>query len=122
MTLPYGTVMFYQDRAKNTNIRKGVKDMLLHEWVENKKTELLKSKEYKSVIFASVGKVEIERNMTTQAFNLFSPNEKVNMNTEVEDFIRSEVTMKIDGLKITFEVIKPRCRKSEKLYLYVKVA
>lgn len=95
--------------------------MLLNEWIENKKSELVESKAYKSVDFLCVSNVEIERNMTSEIFD-FNGRKEISMNTEVEDFIKSELTTKIKGLKITFEVIRPRCRKSERLHLYVRVA
>ena len=93
--------------------------MLLFEWIQDRENYLLKSKLYKNVDFSSVSNVEIEKNMTSEIFD-FNKIE-ISMNTKVEDFIRSELTEKIKGLKITFEVIKPRCRKSESLYLYVKL-
>lgn len=95
--------------------------MLLNEWVETKKSELIEGKTYKSVDFLCVSNVEIEKNMTSEIYD-FSERKEISMNTKVEDFIRSELTTKIKGLKITFEVIKPRCRKKERLNLYVKVA
>ncbi|HBF77164.1 MULTISPECIES: hypothetical protein [Clostridium] len=94
--------------------------MLLKEWIENKKNELTESKAYKSVSFSHVSNVEIERNMTSEIFDL-NRKQEIPMDTEVKDFVRSELTTKIQGLQITFEVVKPRCRKPEKLYLYVKV-
>ncbi|EKS4345195.1 hypothetical protein QB607_003199 [Clostridium botulinum] len=95
--------------------------MLLNKWIENKKNELIESKTYKSVDFLCASNVEIEKNMTSEIFDL-NGRKEISMNTEVEDFVRSELTTKTNGLKITFEVIKPRHRKPERLYLYVKVA
>jgi hypothetical protein len=95
--------------------------MILNEWIENKTNEIIESKTYKSVNYSGVRNVEIERNITSEIFD-FNGIKEISMNTEVEDFVRSELTTKIKGLKITFEVVKPRCRKPEKLYLYVKVA
>lgn len=93
--------------------------MELSKWIEDKKDELIKSKLYKTVNFSGVENVEIDKNMTSEIFDF----KKIEtpMNTEVEDFIRSELTEKIKGLRITFKVIKPRYRKSESLYLYVKL-
>ena len=94
--------------------------MLLFEWIGNKEKELRESKLYKSVEFSSVGNVNIERNMASEIFDFNKV--EISMNTKVEDFIRSELTEKIKGLKITFDVVKLRCRKSESLSLYVKVS
>lgn len=93
--------------------------MLLNEWIENKRNELIEGKAYKSVNYLSVSNVDIERNMTSEIFDF--NRKEISMNTEVEDFIRSELVTKIKSLKVAFEVVKPRCRKPERLYLYVKV-
>jgi hypothetical protein len=95
--------------------------MQLNEWIENKINELIENKVYKSVNFSDVTPVEIEKNLTSETFELFTKEKKISMNTEVEDFIRSALTTKIKGLKITLEVVKPRCRKPTNLYLYVKI-
>lgn len=96
--------------------------MKLNEWIENKKSELLESKTYKSIDFVRVDKIEISSNMTSQCFNIGMVDEKINMNVEVENFERNKIVGKIDGLEITFDVIKPRCRKSQRLRLCVKLA
>jgi hypothetical protein len=95
--------------------------MKLNEWIENKKNELLLSKIYKSVEYDSVNKVEISLNMTSETFNIFAPCEKINTDIEVDNFQRNKIVGKIEGLKVVFNVIKPRCRKPERLYTYVKI-
>ncbi|HEY5587506.1 MAG TPA: hypothetical protein VIK86_00965 [Candidatus Paceibacterota bacterium] len=96
--------------------------MKLNEWVEDKKSELLENKTYKSVEFARVDKIKISSNMTSQCFNIGMADEKINMDIEVENFERNKIVGEIAGVEITFNVIKPRCRKPERLRLCVKIS
>ena len=96
--------------------------MKLNEWIENKKNELLETKKYKSIEFIRVDIIEISKNMTSQCFNIGADDEKINLDTQVEDFERNLIIGKIKGIEITFDVIKPRCRKSIKLRENVKIS
>lgn len=94
--------------------------MVLNEWIDNKLKELIASKVYKSVAFLGIDNVEIEKNMTSETFEL-NGRKEIPMNIEIEEFTRSELTTRIKGLKVTFEIVKPRCRKPETIRLYVKI-
>lgn len=95
--------------------------MKLNEWIENKKNELLSNKTYKNVEFVEVDKVKISSCMTSEIFNIGMADESIDMEIDVGDFERKNIVGKIDGLKVVFNVIKPRCRKPERLRLYVEI-
>jgi len=53
-------------------------------------------------------------------YSLCGDDEKVNMETYVQEVTCKELTEEINAIEIIFDVVKPRCRKSERFSLFVR--
>lgn len=96
--------------------------MKLLEWIENKKKELITTGGFKSAEVKYIDNCKVSTNITQSIFD-FGSTKKIDIdNIEVEDFNRSELGRNlIDAFEVTFNVVKPRCRKPVSHRLYVKV-
>lgn len=94
--------------------------MKLKEWIDNKCKELIDSKIFKDATLRRIDKCQISANITSSIFEIGYV-EPINTDIQVEEVNnRKELLEKIDALEVVFDVIKPRCRKSERYTLYVK--
>lgn len=95
--------------------------MLLKDWIEKKKAELLTSKQYRSVEFRDVEKCQITRNMTSKSYGWLAEREVLNQNAEVEELNRLTLGSKeIEAIEVVFDIVKPRKRNPDKLRFYVR--
>ena len=94
--------------------------MQLNQWIENKIKELLDNKAFKSVTFRDVDTCTVSSYMTGRIFYFGASKPQINMDINIEEFNRKELTGEIDALEVSFNVVKPRCRKSERFSLFVR--
>lgn len=93
--------------------------MKLSEYIASTEKQLVASNGYKTAKYKSINDCEMSVNMIGTVFD-FSKKE-YNMNQEVEEVIRKKLgASKIDAYQVAFDVVKPRCRKAEAVYGYVK--
>jgi len=96
--------------------------MKLNEWIENKEEELVNNKTYKSVTFSSIDVCTMTPYSIGRIFSLCGDDEQANMEANVQQTSCKELygEDKIDAFEVVFDVVKPRCRKPERLRLYVR--
>jgi hypothetical protein len=95
--------------------------MKLSEYIENKKVELVAVNKFKSVEFKRLDNCQVSQFMHSCILDFTDT--KIDTSIEVEEFDRTKLgNTKIDCIEITFNVVKPRCRKPESLRTYVKIS
>ena len=94
--------------------------MNINEYIESKCKELADNKTYKSVTFRSIDVCTMSQNCIGRTFSLCGDDAKVNMETYVQPTSCKELHEEISAFEVVFDVIKPRCRKPERLRLYVR--
>ena len=100
--------------------------MKLQIWIEKKTEELKTVKKYREVKFNKAESCKIGRKSTE--YLLFN-NSTIETSTEIdENFDRKSLPdtfsedSKVEGVMVTFKVLKPRKRKTESEYFYLKIA
>lgn len=95
--------------------------MKLSEYIEKKKVELIAINKFKSAELKRLDNCQVSQFMISSIFDFTVT--KIDTAIEVEEFDRQTLgNTKIDCIEITFNVIKPRCRKPESLRTYVKIS
>jgi hypothetical protein len=102
--------------------------MKLEKWIEKKTEELKTVKKYREVKFDRADPCEIGRNFNGYILS-FCGSKRIETSTEIdENFDRKSLPDtyseegKVKGVMVTFEVLKPRKRKKESEYFYLKIA
>lgn len=96
--------------------------MKLSDYIENKKNELVTVNGFKSAELKRLDNCQVSQFITSCIFT-FGAETKIDTSMEVEDFDRSTLgNNKIDCIEISFNVVKPRCRKPESYRTYVKIS
>lgn len=96
--------------------------MKLGDYVESKKAELLKGG-YRQVELKRAEECKIGKHCTS--IMLFTA-KQIPLDAEVEEVDRSTLpdgygdNSTVPGVQVTFEVVKPRCRKETWEYFYIK--
>jgi hypothetical protein len=94
--------------------------MKLNEWIENKKVELVNTNGFRSAELKRLNNCKISSVMTQHIFD-FGEKKIIDQNQEVEEVKRNEIGVNlIDVIEVTFNIVKPRCRKPESYNIYVK--
>ncbi|MDD4565719.1 MAG: hypothetical protein PHE79_09645 [Eubacteriales bacterium] len=93
--------------------------MKLQDYVKIKENELIASG-MRSVKYRRSYPVTFEPGCVSMS--LFEACQAViSPDTEIEEVDRKSLPGKVDGLDVTFDVVKPRCRKSSMESYYVKI-
>jgi hypothetical protein len=102
--------------------------MKLQTWIEKKTEELKTVKKYREVKFDRADPCEIGRNFNSYILSFYG-NKTIETSTEIdENFDRKSLPdtfsedSKVEGVMVTFKVLKPRKRKTESEYFYLKIA
>ncbi len=102
--------------------------MKLQTWVDNKANELRLEQKCREVKFTQVKPVKMSSTMIQESFSLFGEDQKISLEVEIEEIDRSKLPKTynsdeyMDAVKVVFEVLKPRKRKSQREYFYVQLA
>lgn len=95
--------------------------MKLSEYIENKKVELVAINGFKSAELKRLDNCQVSQLMTSSIFDFTVT--KIDTRIEIEEFNRQTLgNNKIDCIEITFNIVKPRCRKPESFRTYVKIS
>jgi len=94
--------------------------MKLNEWIEKEKDNLVESEKFKSVTFNRVEPCTLTSYSIGKTFNIGGDDEQTNMGINVQEVDRKEIKDEINAIEVIFDVVKPRCRKSNRLSLYVQ--
>ena len=94
--------------------------MKLNEWIEKENNKLVESKKWRSVIFKEVEPCKLTSCTIGKIFNIGGKEEQINMDINVQEVNKKEINGEIDAIEVIFDVVKPRCRKPERLRLYVQ--
>ena len=89
--------------------------MNINEYIESKSKELVDNKTHKSVTFRSIDVCTMSPNSIGRMFSFCGDGEKANMELNVQSVSCKELHEKIDVFEVVFDVVKPRCRKPERL-------
>lgn len=93
--------------------------MKLSEYIAKTEKQLVERGDYKTAKYNKIQDCEISFNMTGIVFDFAK--KEYDMNQEVEEVIKKTLgTKKINAYMVAFDVVKPRCRKPEAVYSYVK--
>ena len=101
--------------------------MKLQEWINNKIGELKDQNNYREAVLKITKPVKMSYNMISESFSFGTVDDSVLLDTEITDVDISKLPVTynddeyVNAIKITLEVLKPRKRKTEREYFYVKV-
>jgi hypothetical protein len=94
--------------------------MKLNELIENKSRELVENKTFKSVKFRNVDACTMSPNTIGRIYSFCGDEQKIYTETDVQEVTCKELTKEINAIEIIFDVVKPRCRKSNRFSLFVR--
>ena len=95
--------------------------MKLQTWIKNKEQQLVNENGFRSASLDGLNNCQISQFMTSTIFDF--TNTKIDTDIEITEVNRNTLgNQKIDAIEVTFDVVKPRCRKSSTYRLYVAKA
>lgn len=102
--------------------------MTLQDWIDQKAAELKTEMNYREAVFRDTLPCKLSARSVQMHLSIGGPNETVPLDTEVKEVDRSllpDTFLDIEylpGVQVTFEVLKPRKRNTQREYFYLLVA